>query len=1133
MALPPATPLSARTPRGHGPRQDGTPQSFAGSGAALKGGRSGTSNSLQRPETTTTTGLTTGLTTTWRSRVTANFPARVGGVAATGGFLGLASPSPPQDPGVEWSRFEHRRHRMQPPDQFDEALKKFDKFGDLSFMAKSLDRDAGESSIDRLLTNRRPVEEDLDSQRLKDDLVSSRGEVSTTVDADLGLRKAKFFAGCLRADRSLDALQLPPTSAAMRASMTAGGCSSGEDSPTRSRTNLQTSGASMWDGREGPAPTLKESMGGYMSSCKVARIHPSSTGIVRPEEGKLKLEYGYVSDQQAEAMMPTLRASSSEVKEASFRSNGLSSKGAAFLLRALPKALESIDFSQNDLSQSDSWCAGFKRLGSLRVLALADCQIGDGACRSLCEALGGCVMLRSINLSGNNICHAGGAIGTLVRHQKMLTHLDLHWNQITGESAKELTRGLLENAQAGGVLRDVDLAWNPLGKLCADESASTLAQLFRETKALVHLDISKCELTASSCKLLAEGLTENKTILGMHVVGNEATVTHDGFLVPMKAVDTSAGAAAPGAALGGAAAGAPPSGAAPGAAADSADTGGRKAPTKKAEELVNRSTSADHQQGSCCWVCEGWREIRFSYDPGASGPDAEDVWVFTSLDGFQQPTKLSKRGSELIAYMMAPAGQLQYVFQVGEELLPSRMAPIMEAASLLQPPVRIRRTGLRPKPPPSAGGDPEAEEAEAAVDAEVEVPLVNRRIVAARRPQEPVCVAMVPRTQILKNDACRPEAWELESSLFAPYDEPLVRRHFCDKSFDIDWKLSRLSSVVRNEQDRAQVKELLRSQYAELKVLFSSLCSAEWALALRTRAERQADGRPLLFGVGLNEFTHMLVQHNLLGEELGLEDADALFMASAAPAKDAMKSDQTECRLLLRHDFFELLVRLAVRLAGGKTGSSKAFAVSKALEKILNRHIMYPYPAMKYNFNAVQWRVEILHSEAVEGVLRRHCKETLDPLFAAFSSSEGSASGRCIDPEGWFALLDALEAFPYREGAGDPIALWDRVWLWESSSISHLEELESCAHLRLSFVEFLEALARLVALRRSRAKVAQGTPEEFERWDYGLGEVSAATIFRADKDGVNDRDAFSRHLDAFLSSPQVRRIVRERPRSVH
>lgn len=63
--------------------------------------------------------------------------------------------------------------------------------------------------------------------------------------------------------------------------------------------------------------------------------------------------------------MPTLRASSSEVKEASFRSNGLSSKGAAFLLRALPKALESIDFSQNDLSQSDSWCAGstWVRLG--------------------------------------------------------------------------------------------------------------------------------------------------------------------------------------------------------------------------------------------------------------------------------------------------------------------------------------------------------------------------------------------------------------------------------------------------------------------------------------------------------------------------------------------------------------------------------------------------------------------------------------------------------------------------------------------------------------------------------------------------------------------------------------------------
>jgi hypothetical protein len=46
---------------------------------------------------------------------------------------------------------------------------------------------------------------------------------------------------------------------------------------------------------------------------------------------------------------------------------------------------------------------------------------------------------------------------------------------------------------------------------------------------------------------------------------------------------------------------------------------------------------------------------------------------------------------------------------------------------------------------------------------------------------------------------------------------------------------------------------------------------------------------------------------------------------------------------------------------------------------------MYPHPPMKYNFNCVQWRVDVLHSEEVETVFRKHVKTTIDPLFKAFS----------------------------------------------------------------------------------------------------------------------------------------------------
>jgi len=938
------------------------------------------------------------------------------------------------------------------------------------------------------------------------------------LDGDLGLRKARFYAGCLRADRALDAIPAAPSEAppapAAAPSLSGEEEARGEASPMEAAMTDQISLARSTKQAPGSSvPTLKASMSGYMSTCRLAKIHPSSTGIIRPSEDKLKLEYGYVTDARIEAMVQTLRAASGDIREVSLRSNGLTMKGAKALLEALPISVELIDLSQNDLGQGDVWCEGLRRLTALRSFTVSDCQMGDTACRALCRALSRCTSLTTLDLSGNNITHAGGAVGQLVRYLKGLSSLDLHWNHITGESAKDLLRGLLENSQAGGVLSNVDVAWNPLGKMNSDESAAQLAQIFRETKSLRHLDLSKCDLSAASCAVLADGLRDNKTILGIHVLGDEACMTPDGFMLPMPMVPQTEPLASGTAASG--------MGESP-----AVDTGQLQPRPGSQGAAMFRSTSAAQAHGSCCWVCENWRELRIVYTPGVSGPRADEIFLFTSLDGFQRPTKLQFHGGDFLAFLMAPAGMMHYIFQVGSDLLPSRTASVVEVAAPPQPALRIRREGSASAAGQRSGaaevvGDPAAGSDDAAgagraggvLGANVtEVRWVNTLEVSAREPGEPVCMALQPRTVGFRVEAATTPAWELETSLFAPYEEMLAKRTFCDASFDVDWRLARFNHMLRNDYDRAQVRESLRSQYAELTVLYRSLCSAEWELALQTPASRAQNASPLVFGVSLHEFTHLLVQHCLVGEELSLEDSDAQFIIAAAPG-----------HLIARHRFLELLVRLAMRWAGRSGGKSRTNSVGKALEYILSKHIMYPYPSMRLKFKAVQWRADVLHSETVERVLRKHCQEMLDPMFNAVSKA-GMQGIRYMDTEGWFDVLDALEVLEYR-ASGDQMALWDRVWLWQVSAISRIDEWRGDSLLQLSFAEFLEAIARLAALMRSREKVARLPPEERDKWDYGLDGPCASTVFCADKDGVLDRGAFAGHLSEFLCSARMRRAL--------
>ena len=61
-------------------------------------------------------------------------------------------------------------------------------------------------------------------------------------------------------------------------------------------------------------------------------------------------------------------------------------------------------------------------------------------------------------------------------------------------------------------------------KLSKIKIGEELAKMFKSNKALLHLDLSHNNLKKQDCEIIEEGLSDNHTLLGIHMVGNEVNI---------------------------------------------------------------------------------------------------------------------------------------------------------------------------------------------------------------------------------------------------------------------------------------------------------------------------------------------------------------------------------------------------------------------------------------------------------------------------------------------------------------------------------------------------------------------------------------------------------------------------------
>ena len=359
-------------------------------------------------------------------------------------------------------------------------------------------------------------------------------------------------------------------------------------------------------------------------------------------------------------------------------------------------SIENINLYGNLLGNKNTIriCETLSKYGERRMndINLGKNNIDDEVIPSICELLNNCIYLKAFSLNKNWIHNKGASeiIKTLTNHGE-LRLLDLSYNCIGNDliltpSYEEVVNTDYKNPnrlfnnfaldetltsmkltfRRNPLLPNIDQKANPKKndnkkddkkavkpvtvqepKKIAEKPktpsafAVALANYFCSgTVQLIHLDISNNNLNYIDCNELSDKIKQNHIILGIHVDGNEMDVDALGFLHPMEKsmknekffsrsqihYDMNI------------------------------DYALRKTNNQKLRKLRDKNK---------CWICEGFREVLFTFIPKKTITDPTNtlVKVHLSCDDYK-PFDMICSGNKYEIVRMCPPGELMYFFTV-------------------------------------------------------------------------------------------------------------------------------------------------------------------------------------------------------------------------------------------------------------------------------------------------------------------------------------------------------------------------------------------------------------------------------------------------------------------------------------
>jgi Ran GTPase-activating protein (RanGAP) involved in mRNA processing and transport len=499
----------------------------------------------------------------------------------------------------------------------------------------------------------------------------------------------------------------------------------------------------------------------YLLEAERSRLKPLSMGISRSRgsETTIDLKYGGIGDKYAKALSKGIKHVEN-IEHLNLRSNRLSEIGSSSILKQVqPSRLQDLNLSDNRIGAKSLAYVVELLLNSrsaIRSLDLESTGIKGPLLMTLCQAVSDNHSLRSLNLAKNSLDEQDAAsIGQMLSLNNSLKKLDLHWNGLRGEGAvKFFTEGVKLNDS----LEEVDLSFNALGN-SSPQLADALGLALQDRARLVHLDLSFNYFTEGETRTLSTYLDTNHDLLGLHYEGNDGYVDSRGFVKVMSHASNMG-----------------------------------QAHTFRRIFGAKRNVSEKN-----CWLCHGWRELKFTWKPGQSGSAAvEPVYLHLECDGYL-PESMPLQGNEFSVVRAVPNSLCKFFFSFKgspmlSAILPSRTSKAKAFCEFW--------TGFAH---------------------EIDIDQVN--YVEPEGPSFSVAAQLGTRPRVVPYKYTPLEAekakvpWSIPISLFKDYrfDFPVrLMQDYYMKCFEFDWNCCKLPKLIKDPEELGKIKELLRGGYKHM-----------------------------------------------------------------------------------------------------------------------------------------------------------------------------------------------------------------------------------------------------------------------------------------------------------------------------
>jgi len=706
--------------------------------------------------------------------------------------------------------------------------------------------------------------------------------------------------------------------------------------------------------------------------------------------------------------------------------------------------LKILDLSSNSLTVASisGICKLIKDSSSLHTLILNNTMIKSSSLKLLCDTLKlkKSSQLQSLHLSHNNIdSHGASFIGEMLAVNKKLKSLNLSWNQFS-HGARDLLLGLQQNRK----IENVDLSWNILGSI-----AEVLSQTLRDNKTIVHLDLSFNNMSSEQCSIIAKGLANNTTILGLHLEGNAYRMASDGQMVKRAKNDL----------------------------AYAHSTRSWSKPSSMWQSDNMRSCVVDKN----CWICGKWSEIKIEFlDTKTQNnylaeekekeemyqnqlrekgermqsklksnpykqrvfetkikkvetklPDPLSITVHLNCDKFRRPRRLNYIADEFRyqIYVVVPAGTLEYYFTVNGTT--RVLAPTLESNkatlnSQMAFEKSIQKSKNKKKPMPWMGN------AKPGIEPSV-LKLHRLEIIPSAVSNSTKDSKVKPRlscTSICIINDEKPFTNSDSVFLSAKTNHKQLRA----KSFQADIGYCKLYRLFEEPSLVEDLKNAIYERYETLCEIFKTCCANSTTSRITS--------------LSFNDFVTFCGKWNDT-TVFGVTDIENVFIAANIHFKSSEEEDYvvipTNCRQnnpdreLSRYEFLEAIGRLAVHCFK----ASKSDSPGNALRSLLDKQVLPKFP---FEYSNV-FREKKLYCASTDKVVRNN-KNRVDSIFSKL------AVGKRVSFESWSGLCSFLREEQI-------ITALDIQHSFRLSMDDVVDEITSKTFGFLSLPEFIEAICRL------------------------------------------------------------------------